>query len=113
MGPANVAIQRCYEKAKMEGNEYFALEDNVECFTSSNAGQTYNKYGAAGGCRNGRGGGWRLTVYKLPAAELAYTQVGCYKDRRSRAISGGYVNYPANVAIQRCYEKAKMEGNEY
>ena len=62
---ANNPITMCYSKAKAAGNEYFAVQDSTQCFTSSDAGKTYNKYGAATGCTNGRGGSWRNTVYKI------------------------------------------------
>jgi len=58
-------VRKCYEKAKQNGNKYFAVQYNHECFTSRDAGKTYHKYGRTSGCRNGRGGGWMQDVYKL------------------------------------------------
>ena len=63
--PANSVIQKCFERAKEAGNEYFGVQYNVECFTSKDAGSTYNKYGKGSGCKNGRGGGWLMTVYRI------------------------------------------------
>ena len=65
--PSHQVIEKCYEKAKVAGNEYFAVQYNTECFTSSDAGETYDKYGRGDGCNNGRGGGWHNTVYKIPS----------------------------------------------
>jgi len=67
---AATVIQKCAAKAKNEGNVIFGVQNNVECFTDSiareaNAAQTYAKYGATSGCKNGRGGTWRMNVYKL------------------------------------------------
>jgi len=61
----NIVVRKCYERAKAYGNEYFAVQAKKYCFTSSNAGQTYHKYGRVSGCRHGRGGSWRQDVYKI------------------------------------------------
>ena len=60
-----MVIQQCYQRALSESNTYFAVQNKVECFTSSSAGQTYNRYGEGVGCVNGKGGGWLMTVYKV------------------------------------------------
>ena len=59
------AIEKCYEKAKKEGNTHFAVQFNVQCFTSNDAGDTYDKHGAGDGCSNGRGGAARNSVYQI------------------------------------------------
>ena len=48
------AIKKCYEKAGEQGNEYFALQNDNECFTHADAGGTYMKYGPANDCKDGR-----------------------------------------------------------
>ena len=63
--PEHEVIQKCYERAKAAGNNFFGVENAKECFTSKEAGQTYDKYGMTDGCQHGRGGGWRLTVYRV------------------------------------------------
>ena len=35
------------------------------CAASSTALETYNKYGAASNCADGKGGGWANDVYKI------------------------------------------------
>merc|ERR1712013_890455 len=61
----STAIYQCYQKALRLGNKYFAVQYNTECFTHRDAGRTYAKYGRANGCRNGRGGGWKMNVYRI------------------------------------------------
>ena len=60
-------VRSCYERAKQRGNSYFAVQHSYwlfyKCFTSRDAGKTYHKYGATSGCRYGRGGSWKNTVY--------------------------------------------------
>ena len=63
--PADTVIQKCFERAKEAGNEYFGVQYNVECYTSKDAGSTYNKYGKGSGCKFGREGGWLMTVYRI------------------------------------------------
>jgi len=62
----SVVLRKCLEKAKQNGNEYFAVQYNVECFTSPDAGDTYDKYGRTTGCKLGRGGSWMMDVYRIP-----------------------------------------------
>ena len=61
----NDPITMCYLKAKAAGKEYFAVQFGTQCFTSSDAGKTYDKYGAHTGCKNGRGGFARNNVYRI------------------------------------------------
>ena len=58
------AIEKCSKRAKKENNQFFAIQAGTQCFTSSNAGKTYAKYGKSTGCSNGRGGTWAMDVYK-------------------------------------------------
>ena len=64
-GFAVEAIKNCYLKAKEEGNMFFAVENVTECFTSPEAGETYNIYGKTTDCVAGRGGDFKMNVYKL------------------------------------------------
>ena len=41
------------------------MEYATECYTSPYAGETYNIYGANTGCKNGKGAGFRMNVYRL------------------------------------------------
>ena len=60
-------VRSCYNTAKQRGNSYFAVQHGFlwfyKCFTGRDAGKTYHKYGATSGCRNGRGGSSKNTVY--------------------------------------------------
>ena len=115
MHPASTAVDQCYQKALRLGNHYFAVQYNTQCFTSGDAGKTYDKYGRASGCSNGRGGSWAQSVYRINAyADTFYTDLGCFKDEGSRAIAGGFVNFrPASTAVYRCYQRALRQGNQY
>jgi len=106
----DAVIQKCHEKANKAGNSYFAIQNGVECFTSPEAGETYNKYGSSSGCSHGRGGHWRMTVYRIPHLSV---NIGCFVDKSKRAISGGYVTFPGDVVIDMCHDKAKRAGNTY
>jgi len=106
----NVVIQKCQEKAKIAGNSHFAVQNGVECFTSPDAGITYDKYGKSSGCMHGRGGHWRMTVYRIPPRSLP---IGCFADKIDRAISGGIVTFDRDLVIQKCQEKALKVGNNY
>jgi len=83
---AHEAIEKCFERARREGNEYFSVQYKTRCFTSRSAGDTYNKYGAASGCENGRGGMWKNSVYRIPPTQMmASTQ---------QPIQCGWKKYP-------------------
>ena len=58
------AIKNCYLRANEKGNMIFAVQDGRQCFTSPDAGETYDKYGETTGCMNGRGGFWKADVYR-------------------------------------------------
>ena len=58
-------LQKCYERALAEGNTHFAVQYNIECYTSSTAYKTYNKYGPGTGCIKGKGGDSVMSVYQL------------------------------------------------
>lgn len=62
---SNNPIVDCANYAGARGWTIFAVQYNIECFTAANAGQTYNKYGGANNCANGRGGGYANDVYEV------------------------------------------------
>ena len=57
------SIDKCEQFARRHNYKVFAIQYGGECFTASNAHQTYRKYGHAKNCRNGTGGGWAQNVY--------------------------------------------------
>ena len=59
------SVHACFERAQSLGYTVFALQDGNQCFTSKDAGKTYNKYGTATNCKNGKGGDWANAVYKI------------------------------------------------
>ena len=61
------AIEKCYKCAKLAGHTFFALQDSA-CMTSSTAGASYNKHGAAAAdaCGSeGTGGSKANDVYEI------------------------------------------------
>merc|ERR1712159_916646 len=71
----SIIMQKCSERARLIGDGVFAVQYNNECFTSRSASRTYNTYGRTTGCRNGRGGAWKMNVYKLVGGSTADTTV--------------------------------------
>ena len=62
----STAVTKCYEKAKAGGYSHFAVQYYQECFTSEDAGSTYDRFGRTTGCTSdGRGGSWKSTVYEI------------------------------------------------
>ena len=59
------SIAKCEQFARRNGFRIFAIQYGGECFTARNAHQTYRKYGRAGNCKNGKGGGWAQNVYTV------------------------------------------------
>ena len=58
-------VHKCYMRATLEGNSHFGVAYGSECYTSRHAGTTYHRYGEGSGCRDGRGGSWRISVYRV------------------------------------------------
>ena len=61
-------VVECYQLAKAKGYPAFGLQIPNICWSSSDALQTYGKYGANGtNCAgtNGLGGGWANDVYMM------------------------------------------------
>ena len=60
-----LGIQGCFERAKLLGYQVFAVQYGGECYTSSEAAETYNKYGSCDICEYGTGGIWCQDVYQI------------------------------------------------
>ncbi|XP_063684925.1 uncharacterized protein LOC134819090 [Bolinopsis microptera] len=58
------SIEKCEKFAIDNSLKVFAVQ-NGECFTAEDAGQTYQKYGKAGNCKDGKGGGFANDVYQV------------------------------------------------
>ena len=58
-------VKKCYNFAKQEGYSVFAVQFNIQCFTSANAADTYRKHGKSKECYNGRGGYDAQDVYQV------------------------------------------------
>ena len=60
-----LGFQGCSERAKSMGYSVFAIQNGGECWTTSNAKATYQKYGRSSNCKNGAGGSWANDVYEI------------------------------------------------
>ena len=104
-------LEKCYQATKSRGYRYFAVQNGGWCATSFTAGTTYKKYGPSTACKkDGEGGPWANAIYAIKVLE--YTPVGCYADRRIRAIPVRYLNYRRDP-IRSCYKYAKTRGYQY
>jgi len=63
--PAETIVRQCSMIAKSRGHPMFAVEADVECYTARNGLSTYKKHGVTSGCKNGRGGLWKMSVYQF------------------------------------------------
>lgn len=57
------AVEKCAEVTRSRGWKVFAVQDGGWCASSPNAQRTYNKYGTALNCVNGKGGMLANDVY--------------------------------------------------
>jgi len=113
------SVAKCAAFARKMHWRVFAVQAGGECFTGPRAHLTYTRYGRGGGCRNGKGAGWRNSVYQVNGwnrwvhgshylgRTSGNVRLGCYKDNGSRAISGG-VRLRGSVA--QCERYARQHG---
>jgi len=59
------SVARCAAYARAHHWRVFGVQYGGECFTNANAHRTYGRYGRAGNCRHGTGGGWANDVYEV------------------------------------------------
>ena len=58
------------------GYKFFAVQylyRRYECYTSSDGGQTYAKYGNTTGCKNGKGGIFVMNVYEIRESDTIFS----------------------------------------
>ena len=58
-------VRKCYEAALSLGYDIFAVQDGGQCFGTTNAANTYNKYGQSSKCYGGTGGPMANDVYRI------------------------------------------------
>ena len=63
------SIDDCKNFARTKGWTVCAVQSSDQCFTAANAGQTYDKYGEADNCQDGRGDHWSSDVYEFICGE--------------------------------------------
>ena len=59
------AISKCATVAKEKGYKVFGIQDGGWCATSTNGHLTFNRYGKADNCVNGKGGMLAFDVYAI------------------------------------------------
>ena len=72
------AIVYCSTVARDKGHEYFAVRNQIECWTSKDIADTYNKYGKSNNCAGGVGKEMANFVYRIQASYSYPT--GCDDD---------------------------------
>ena len=83
-----LGIKGCFERAKLLGYQVFAVQYGGECYTSSEAAETYNKYGSCDICEGGAGGIWCQDVYQINGnLDISYVANGSYFFSQSHLIS--------------------------
>ncbi|KAK3745711.1 hypothetical protein QZH41_007664 [Actinostola sp. cb2023] len=65
----NDSIGMCYDDAVTNGYTMFGLQYGGECWSGDKIEMTYSKYGEAGNCKDGLGGGWANDVYSIIKAK--------------------------------------------
>ena len=58
-------VEKCYKAALSLGYDIFAVQDGGQCFGTTNAANTYNKYGQSSKCYGGTGGPMANDVYRI------------------------------------------------
>ena len=87
-------VVECYQLAKAKGYPAFGLQIPNICWSSSDALQTYGKYGANGtNCAgtNGLGGGWANDVYMI---------LGTFHQNSGGRSSVSFFSYQLNLSLQ-------------
>ena len=64
-------IKDCYNFAKEKKWSVFGIESGDRCFTSPDAGETYQKHGESTDCgEGGKGGDWAMNVYRVTSSSI-------------------------------------------
>ena len=58
-------VEKCYKAALSLRYDIFAIQDGGQCFSSTNAANSYNKYGQSSKCYGGTGGPLANDVYRI------------------------------------------------
>lgn len=67
--PRATIIDDCRTLAINRNHNFFGVENSNECFTGNNF-RSVRRYGLVRHCYDGRGGGWKLNVYKVLNTEI-------------------------------------------
>ncbi|XP_070573848.1 adhesion G protein-coupled receptor L4-like [Ptychodera flava] len=90
------AVRKCKEAAMARGYTVFAVQNGGWCASSSNAENTYTKYGQSDDCQeDGEGGSWANQVYRI--SPLGTSTTLCPEDNES-SITPPTVSLSTSVA---------------
>jgi len=89
-------IDQCYQQAKNENFDTFALQNGSQCFVGNKP--SYDKYGSNSSCTSDMGCGWVNQVYKInPPAPVPSPAPSPAPSPPSPAPSPAHVPAPAHV----------------
>ena len=72
-------IEDCYNFAKERKWSVFGIEAGDRCFTSPDAGATYQKHGESTDCEEGgKGGDWAMNVYRVTSSSIGKNTILYY-----------------------------------
>ena len=63
-------VDKCAEVSRRRGYTTFAIQDGGLCFSGPNASAAYKMYGISRHCRDGLGGPYANSVYRIIGKDL-------------------------------------------
>ena len=77
--PRATVIDDCRSLAVSRHHQYFGVESGDQCFTGNNI-ENVQRYGLDRDCNDGRGGSWKLSVYRDVQSVSVQTITLKYRD---------------------------------
>ena len=59
------SVEVCFNRATQLGNTMFGVQNGGECWLDDSKKNNYDKYGTSDRCKDGVGGKWADSVYKI------------------------------------------------
>ncbi|XP_065644697.1 uncharacterized protein LOC100203833 isoform X42 [Hydra vulgaris] len=78
-------VNDCSSVSQSRGYKVFAIQNGGACFSGPNAEQTYKRYGKSDACKEGKGGPFANSVYKL-FDDGSVIALGCWADLQDRSF---------------------------
>ena len=73
LSPRANLIEECHKVAAFQGYKVYGVQNLGECWSGPDAHNTYYKYGESTSCKNGLGGKWANSVYRVTCGTCAQT----------------------------------------